>query len=81
MQWQKINSVRIVSNDGYVIEALGQTGARVYVVWPPVATGDRLFKWPHRVVASFSKGTDAEKVKQAKQFCVEHNQQGEKDAA
>lgn len=81
MHWQQANKIRLVSNAGYYIEALGRKGSRTYVVWPPVAVGDRLFKWPHRVIAAFDDGTDKEKVNQAKEFCEDHFKQGNKDAA
>jgi len=75
MLWKKINSARLQSDAGYVVEALGSKGEFVYVVWPPVADGDRVFKWPHRVIKSFS-GKD-----QAKQFCEQHLKQGIENAA
>jgi len=81
MRWQQVNPVRLASDAGYFIEALGAPGSRVYVVWPPVEPGDRVFKWPHRVIASFGDDSDKEKVNQAKQFCEQHCIQGNKDAA
>jgi len=81
MNWQKINKIRWQSDVGYFVEALGVKGNLVYVVWLPVAEGDRLFKWPHRVVAAFSHGSDQEKAEKAKQFCEQHFEQGNKNAA